>query len=436
MAAIAGDPGKERRRRAIAYVTGGSSRRPRLVAYVLAALAAGGLAGIGLVLFLRGEPTSEFDGFVYVESNTALKGQNRILAFRFRRSRLEPLGEFPTGGMGTIDRGIEGSLDAEGQIAVDRSRRLLFAVNQGSDTLAVFRIGRDGRLSPAAGSPFPAGGRAPASIGLAGDLLVVANKAQDPNRDLGSARPALTTFRVASSGTLTPTGRSTRLPADTSPTQALVLSGRVVAGTLETGPFVSYALGQDGSLARAPGSPLEPEPSIFDPGYQGARWAIGLVPHPTRPLLYADQSASHQLLVYAYEPTGKLRFVQAVNNSGARLPCWTTVSRDGRFLYTANAGNGSVSAFSLADPAKPRHLQTLGLRRGANPWGLALDPSGKTLFVVDPNAVEGVPSALGNRLHVLTVGSSGRLTEIDAARKRLPVGRDSSPLGIAVVPRS
>jgi hypothetical protein len=124
-----------------------------------------------------------------------------------------------------------------------------------------------------------------------------------------------------------------------------------------------------------------------------------------------------------------------VRNRGARLPCWSAISRDGRLLFTANAGNGSVSAFSLADPERPRQLQNLHLGHASNPWGLALDPPGRTLFVVDPRAVAGVPGILGNRLHVLTVGRTGRLREINGARERLPVDGDAVPLGIAVVPR-
>jgi hypothetical protein len=68
------------------------------------------------------------------------------------------------------------------------------------------------------------------------------------------------------------------------------------------------------------------------------------------------------------------------------------------------------------------------------PVGLALDPTGRTLFVVDPRAVDGVPNILGNRLHVLVVGENGRLSENDAARARLPVEDGAAPLGIAVVP--
>ncbi len=417
----------------VRYVTA-SRWRPTKLGIALGAASAVGLALIGGVLAARSEPASAFDGFVYVESNGPTKGANSVLAYRFGGNKLRLLGEYRTGGTGTIDPGITGSIDAADQIAVDRARRLLFAVNQGSDTIAVFRIGRDGSLAAVPGSPFPSGGRSPASVGIAGDMLVVINKAHDPRRSLSAVRPAYVALRIGADGALAPGGKPFTVEAGSSPTQALTIGDRVVVSTEEIGPFRTLVLGADGSLKQAPNSPLQPETSIFEPRYEGARWAIGLVPHPTRRLLYANQAATEQLLVYRYDLKGKLTFVHAVHNSGAKLPCWTVVSRDGRFLYTANAGNGTVSAFSLLDPERPRHLQTLSLGHGANPWGLALDPTGRTLFVVDPRAIDGVPKILGNRLHVLVVKENGRLSENDADRQHLPVEDGAAPLGIAVVP--
>ena len=418
----------------VPYVSRDRHRIRRRV-LVLAALAALGLGGIAAILILTwGGPTSRFDGFVYVESNRL--GRNSILAFSFRKSRLRPLGEYPTGGSGATDLGVTGALDADGQIAVDLPRRLLFAVNQGSDTIAVLRIGRDGRLAPVPGSPFASGGKAPASVSRAGGFLVVADKAQDATRDLGLVRPKYAVFRIGADGALTPASRPFAVAAGASPTQAYTVTAHLVVGTEETGPFRTLVLGGDGRLTEGAGSPLQPEDSIFPHRYDGARWAIGLVRHPRHPLLYADQAATAQLLVYSYDSSGRLTFVRAVHNSGAKLPCWTAVTADGRRLFTANAGNGTVSAFDISrNPGEPRHLQTLPLKSAGNPWGLALDPSGRTLFVVDPRAVAQVPRHRGNRLHALHVGSDGRLTELASSPARLPVGEDASPLGIAVVPR-
>jgi len=405
----------------------------------LATLGVAALGAIAALLLLRSGPRSRFDGFVYVESNDAQSGRNAVLAYAFRKNGFHFLGGYPTGGTGSIDPGgLTGALDAQGQIAVDRRQRLLFAVNQGSDTVAVFRIVRSGRLIAVHGSPFPAGGKAPASIGLAGRFAVVVDKAHDANRSLDEVKPQYRTFRLGADGSMMPLPAPFRAPASSSPTEALTIGRRLVVGTEETGPFRAFALGADGTLREAPGSPLGPEAwaSIFPPGDTGARWVVGLAVHPTRRILYGNQARTSKLLAFAYDLTGRLRFMRAVDNKGAKLPCWTVDTPDGRYLYTANAGNGTVSAFRLgADPASPRHLQTLALEHAGNPWGLALDDVGKTLFVVDPRVLEQVPRGRGNRLHALAVGSSGRLRELDSSPVSLPVSTDASPIGIAVVPR-
>jgi hypothetical protein len=412
-------------------------RRTSRSEIALATLGVAALGAIAALLLLRSGPRSRFDGFVYVESN-AQSGGNAVLAYAFRKNRFHFLGGYPTGGTGSIDLGETGALDAQGQIAVDRRQRLLFAVNQGSDTVAVFHIARSGRLIAVHGSPFPAGGKAPASVGLAGRFAVVVDKAHDANRPLDEVKPEYRTFRLGADGSLKPLPAPFRAPARSSPTEALTIGRRLVIGTEETGPFRVFALGADGRLREAPGSPLGPEAwaSIFPAGDTGARWVIGLVVHPTRRILYGNQARTSKLLAFAYDLTGRLSFMRAVGNDGAKLPCWTVVTPNGRYLYTANAGNGTVSAFRLAgDPTSPRHLQTLALEHAGNPWGLALDNVGKTLFIVDPRAVDGVPQGRGNRLHALAVGSGGRLRELDSSPVRLPVGTDASPIGIAVVPR-
>jgi DNA-binding beta-propeller fold protein YncE len=404
---------------------------------VLSVLALLGLGGIAAVLVLKsGGASSRFDGFVYVETNRARKDGNSILAYRFRDNRLSFAAEYPTEGTGAIDPGLTGALDADGQIAVDLRRRLLFAVNQGSDTVAVFRLAADGRLASVPGSPFASGGKAPASVTVAGPFLVVVNKAHDAKRALERTPPRYSVFRIGGNGVLTPTGTPFRAPVSSSPTQALAVSSRVIVGTEESGPFRTFVVGPNGSLFQGANSPLDPEDSLFPARYQGARWAIGIVRHPSGGLIYTNLPARAKLLVYSYDGTGRLTFIRAVDNDGAKLPCWTAVTPDGRRLYTANAGNGTVSAYDLSrNRESPRRLQLLAIERGGNPWGLALDPAGRTLFVVDARATFDVRPGRGNRLHALAVGSDGRLTELDASPVRLPVVADASPLGIAVVPR-
>ncbi len=93
-----------------------------------------------------------FDGTVYVESNDFHKNAGSVLAFRYRRGSLRPLSvrEYPTGGSGSHDLSNAGVLDAEQQIVTNARRTLLFTVNTGTDTIAVFHIAADGTLDAGA----------------------------------------------------------------------------------------------------------------------------------------------------------------------------------------------------------------------------------------------------------------------------------------------
>ena len=227
---------------------------------VLALLALLGLAGIAAVLVVSQSRSvsSTFDGFVYLQSNRATPRRNSILGYRVAGGKLEPLGEWLTGGQGTIDPGQTGALDADGQIAYDRRRRLLFAANQGSDSVAVFRVGRDGKLTPAKGSPFPTRGKAPASIGLAGNLAVVVDKAHDPRRALDFTRAMYEVFRIGPNGSLTPVGKPFAVRPGSSPTQAFAATPRLIVSTEETDPFRTSSSSRTGRSSRAPARRTRP----------------------------------------------------------------------------------------------------------------------------------------------------------------------------------
>ena len=134
-------------------------------------------------------------GVVYIESNVGdPPGGNSILAFRRDAAgRLALLGGFPTGGTGvhvppdtTFGNFAEtlGPFDSDQNLILNRAGTRLFAVNSGSDTIAVFNVRRNGVLVPVPGSPFPSGGVKPVSVGLAAgeNVLVVVNKDYDLGR--------------------------------------------------------------------------------------------------------------------------------------------------------------------------------------------------------------------------------------------------------------
>jgi DNA-binding beta-propeller fold protein YncE len=111
-----------------------------------------------------------------------------------------------------------------------------------------------------------------------------------------------------------------------------------------------------------------------------------------------------KIAVYRYDNRGKLTFVSVTPPMpGAMLPCWTLVNRAGTRLYTANAGNNTMSVLDLSDPRHPKFMQTLHLHGNGNPWDIRFDPTGKMIFLIDPRARMNVPPGQGQGLHTLLI---------------------------------
>jgi 6-phosphogluconolactonase (cycloisomerase 2 family) len=379
------------------------------------------------------------NGTVYIESNSSAAHSNEIVAFRYRNGSLSArdVRRYPTDGSGSHDLSNSGVLDADQELITNPKRTLLFAVNSGSDTIAVFHIRAGGGLTPVPGSPFPSNGKAPSSLGLAGSTLIVANKAQDGVRDLSSTPANYTSFHVRSDGSLSPPISSIDVPPGSSPLQAYVTpDGKVVITSEETGVFRAFRIGRDGALTQGPNSPLRLGNAVFPGGRRVPNvWPAGLASHPTLKLLYAQIANLSRTIVYRWNDQARLTLIRAIPNPHSFLPCWTQVNSAGTRLYSGNAGSDNLSVFDISgDPLNPREIQSVPLNAPGNPWNFQIDPSGRVIFVLDMRAVRQVPAGRGNDLHALRIDAHGRLTEERSSPIKIPVPVGTNPIGLAIVP--
>lgn len=73
-----------------------------------------------------------------------------------------------------------------------------------------------------------------------------------------------------------------------------------------------------------------------------------VVRHPTLPVLYAVTELDEgEVSAFALEPDGDPRLFSGPRSSGGSYPCHAAVDPDGRRLFVANYGSGSVAAIDL-----------------------------------------------------------------------------------------
>lgn len=389
---------------------------------------------------------------VYVLSNVPTSGQNSILGYRRAADgSLTALAGSPflTGGTGTGNPTQKlGPDDVDTPLVVSSDHRRLFAVNPGSNTIAVMTIAPDGSLSAVAGSPFPSGGINPGSLALAGDRLWVLNKSDDPAQPT-SQLPNYTAFNISAAGVLTPVAGSTANAIAASSPQLVLLSPskNVLFGAdfmapatpSKVGALRAFSISAAGALTAAPGTPMD----IPGPADPMTHVVLGLAVHPTQNILYVGFVGQSKLGVYRFDPTsGALTFQTSVANSGKAL-CWVITNASGTAAYTTNTATNSVSWYNTSNALAPVESQHLVLKETgptytdamgmmhitSEAYQLALDPLGKNLYVVSQHTNPDFTVTNGNLLHVLTVGTDGSLTE-PGAPIHLPVATTTRPWGV------
>ena len=347
-------------------------------------------------------------GWVYVESNSPQRGENSVLALKYgSNGKLNPINmrEFRTRGTGAAyirDMSV-GTLAGDQQVTLSADRKWLFTVNQGSDTIAVFRVDRGtGGLTHVKGSPFDSGGKAPISVGFNGRHLVVANHGvvapfvPGPAADFGN--PNFTSFSVSG------TGRLKKISTD--------------------------------------GVTLPP---FLPPGIE--KLPFGIATHPTQPYAYILGPANLRVAIYRFNAAGELTFTGQEDNPGGVAACWIVLTSDGRYAFAANTFTQDISVFRVSQNGSDlTFLRKVPLPSTGTTFNLAIDPTDRYLYAhgghadpdgprpqeVNPDGSVGAAApADGNFLEAFRIGTGGTLRSIGTTA--LPVRFSTIPMGIQVL---
>jgi 6-phosphogluconolactonase len=309
-------------------------------------------------------------GAVYAETNDP-SGNAVVVFHRASDGTLSEAATVPTGGLGA-----GGKLGSQGALALAGSGRWLLAVNAGSDSVSLFRVGRAGGIELA--DTASSGGSVPISVTTSGDLVYVVNGGSDSISGLRMANGSLaaipgSTEPLSGSGTgpaqisfagrgrvLVVTEKNTNLidtfrlgpdgragDVHTTPSAGTTPFGFAVSGR---DVLVSEAFGgaagasATSSYAVSPGGRVRAVTSSAPDGQSAACWAATLA---GRPSLYIANTGSNDLSRYTIGHGGALTLRSADAGETGAAPADLAVSRDDGYLYVLNGSDGSITGFAV-----------------------------------------------------------------------------------------
>ncbi len=357
------------------------------------------------------------DTHVYVNDNTA--GVNTVAGFtRDSDSTLTPLPGSPFAAGGAGKGALIGS---QGALQATDDGRYLLVADAGSSEISVLRVLPNGSLLEAHGSPVSSGGSTPISIAVHGGLVYVANAGS------GGSASNYTGFTINAGGHLAPIAGSTvSLPATANPGDILFNSTGtnlvgIEVGTTDPSTFRidSFAVGSDGRLTAAPGSPFAAEAA----GPFGSEFS------PTNPSrLYVSNAhggaGNGSVSAFSVAAGGSLTSIGGSPYADSQTaPCWVEITHDGRWLFAINTGSTTISSYAIQADGSLHLLGSTGFSSGTGirPFDARLDPSGSNLYVVD---------AALNAVSAFAV-SGGALSEVPSSPFQLPAG--ATPFGIVAI---
>ena len=319
---------------------------------------------------------------VYVQTNDAEK--NEIIAFdRSGDGRLGSIGRYETGGHGT---GVP-HLASQSSIVISDDGAWLLVTNAGSDELTLFAIEADGlRLADRVAS----GGTAPTSIAASGNTVYALN----------NGTPNISGFVLADGG-LTPLEGSARplSAGDADPAQiSFNPDGDTIVVTERGTNAISAFTIDDRGYAEGP----ETIPSSGATPY-GFDFADGSVVVTEA---FGGETGKAAASSYALDEPGHLAPVSASIADTRSEVCWAATTKDGRFVYVTNFGDGTISSYEVGEGGTLELLEPVAASTRIGEPGIrdeAITRDGRFLYAIDADH---------QRIFGWTVGGDGRLEPV------------------------
>jgi 6-phosphogluconolactonase len=324
-------------------------------------------------------------GAVYLQTNDEEK--NEIVAYeRAADGSLTYVGTYESGGRGTG----KPHLPSQGSLVLSDDGRWLLAANAGSDEISLFAI-EDASLRLV--HTVPSGGSAPTSVAVHGKLVYVLNN--------GSA--SIDGFVIADEMLEALADSKRLLSADEADGAQIAFSpdGRTLVVTERGTNSISTYLVDERGYADGPTTIPSAGQTPYGFGFTDGG---GLIITEA----FGGDMGKAAASSYAIAAPGKLKPVSGSVGDTRSEVCWAAVTKDGRFVYVTNFGDGTISSYGIADDGAIELAEAVAASTRLGEAGVrdeAISSNGRFLYALDADA---------QKVHGWSVGSDGRLAEIGA----------------------
>ena len=288
-----------------------------------------GILGAGLLALTVTAIAEEGPGVIYTLDNAA--AGNHVLAWQRRANgALTGPAMYATGGIG-----MGAGLASEGSVVLSHDGRWLVVCNAGSDEISVFAVAPHGLQLV---DKVSSGGHLPLSLTLRRHLLYVLNA----GGSVGD-KDNITGFLFLH-GKLVALSNSTRALSgdDTGPAQvSFTADGNTLVVTeRNTNLIDTFGLDDDGLVTS--------QKTFPSAGLTPYGFAVG-----RRDRIFVSEAGggapnASSASAYSVSDDGDLEVLSAAVPTEQTAACWLITSHDGRFIYTANAGSGTISGFRVS----------------------------------------------------------------------------------------
>ena len=324
-------------------------------------------------------------GGVFLQTNDAAR--NEVVAFvRASDGSLEPAGSYETGGRGTG----KPHLPSQSSIVLTADGSRLLVANAGSSEISLFAVDAGGLWLV---GTVASGGAGPTSIAAHGDLVYVLNN--------GSS--SIDGFRLAGSS-LEPLADSKRPLSDEGADGAQVSfspdGGMLVVTERGTNSISAYTIDERGY---AEGPTTIPSAGQTPYGFDFTTGGALVVTEA-----FGGDIGKAAASSYAVAGPGELEPVSASVADTRSEVCWAAVTKDGRFVYVTNFGDGTISSYRIRADGSLELAEAVAASTRLGEAGVrdeAISSDGRFLYALDADA---------QRVHGWSIGADGRLTAIGA----------------------